>query len=145
MPLSVNFLQGELLSMKDDAKGAGDTIGIAITKYLNSMFPIIAGTLKDELDIKFIDTLNSSTYLMPLTVTLPIALDTYKLGLIPIISIQNSSFVAIPPPLPPSFISSILSSPQTKEAFAGSFSTAIDSWFKTGTYSVSGGPIITWN
>jgi hypothetical protein len=144
MPLSVNFLQRELYFMNSDAKGAGDTIGIAITKYLNSMFPIIAGPLKHELDIRFINTLNSSTYLNPLTTILPAALDVYKLGLLPIISIQNSGFVAIPPPISLT-IEPILISPQTKESFSISFSTAIDSWFKTGTYTVSGGPVSIWS
>jgi len=148
MPLSVNYLQRELFSItnRTDIKGAGDSIGIAITRYLNTMFPIILGPLKSELDTQFIDTLNLTTYLNPLKIVLPLALDTYKLGLIPIISIQNPGFVAIPPPTSPSpFITSILSSPQTKESFIGLFSTAIDGWFRTGTYSVSGGPPILWS
>lgn len=146
MSLSADFLQQQLLSMKDNSKGAGDSIGVAITKYLNTMFPIIAGPLKDELDTKFIDTLNASTFLTPLPVILPTALNTYTLGLLPIIAIQNSGFVAIPPPISPeSFITSILLSPQTKESFAVLFSTAIDNWFKTGTYSISGNPPQFWN
>jgi len=148
MPLSVNYLQGELFSItnRTDIKGAGDSIGIAITRYLNTMLPNIAGPLKSNLDIQFIYTLNSATYLNPLKVVLPSALDTYKLGLIPIISTQNPGFFATPPPASPSpFITSILSSQQTKESFIGLFSTAIDGWFRTGTYSVSGGPPIPWS
>jgi len=144
MPLLINSIQAELSLDKDNIKGAGDTIGIAITKYLNTMFPIVAGPLKDELDINFIKILNSATYLNPLTTVLPIALDVYKLGLITIISIQNPGVVAIPPPSS-IFITPILSSPQTKESFISSFSIAIDSWFKTGTYTISGGPISIWS
>ena len=144
MPLFINSIQAELSLEKDNVKGAGDTIGIAITKYLNSMFPIVAGPLKDELDSRFINTLNSVTYLTPLTSVLPIALDAYKLGLISIISVQNPGVVAIPPPSS-IFITLILSSPQTKESFISSFSAAVDSWFKTGTYTVTGGPVIPWS
>jgi len=144
MPLFINSIQAELSLEKDNVKGAGDTIGIAITKYLNTMFPIVAGPLKDQLDINFINTLNSATYLSPITSVLPIALDAYKLGLIPIISIQNPGVIAIPPPSS-LFITPILSSPQTKESFISSFSAAVDSWFRTGTYTVLGGPVITWS
>lgn len=146
MPLSVNYLQGELFSIanRTDIKGAGDSIGIAITRYLNTMFPIISGPLKSNLDIQFIHTLNSATHLNPLKAVLPSALNIYKLGLIPIISTQNPGFVAIPPPASP-FITPILSSPQTKESFIISFSIAIDGWFRTGTYSVLGGPPIPWS
>lgn len=144
MPLFINSIQAELSLEKDNVKGAGDTIGIAITKYLNSMFPIVAGPLKDELDSRFINTLNSVTYLTPLTSVLPIALDAYKLGLISIISVQNPGVVAIPPPSS-IFITPILSSPQTKESFISSFSAAVDSWFRTGTYTVTGGPVIPWS
>lgn len=147
MPLSVNYLQRELFStMRTSNNSAGGSIGVSITRYLNTMLPNIAGPLKSNLDNQFIQTLNSATYLNPLKVVLPLALDTYKLGLIPIISTQNPGFVAIPPPISPSpFIISILSSPQTKESFIGLFSTAIDGWFRTGTYSVSGGPPILWS
>lgn len=144
MPLFINSIQAELSLEKDNVKGAGDTIGIAITKYLNSMFPIVAGPLKNELDSRFINTLNSVTYLTPLTSVLPIALDAYKLGLISIISVQNPGVVAIPPPSS-IFITPILSSPQTKESFISSFSAAVDSWFRTGTYTVTGGPVIPWS
>jgi hypothetical protein len=144
MPLFINSIQAELSLEKDNVKGAGDTIGIAITKYLNTMFPVVAGPLKDQLDINFINTLNSATDLNPLTVVLPIALDVYKLGLLPIISVQNPGVVAIPPPSS-IFITPILSLPQTKESFISSFSAAVDSWFRTGTYTVPGGPVITWS
>lgn len=144
MPLSVNFLQNELYFMNPDAKGAGDTIGIAITNYLNNMFPIISGVLKNELDTTFINTLNSSTYLNPLPTVLINALDIYKLRLIPIISSQNPGFAAIPPPLPAP-VEPIFLLPQTKESFANSFSVVIDNWFRTGTYTISGGPPINWN
>jgi len=144
MPLSVNYLQAELFSSanRTDIKGAGDSIGIAITRYLNTMFPIISGPLKSNLDIQFIQTLNSVTYSNSLKVVLSSALDTYKLGLIPIISTQNPGFVAIPPLTP---LRPILSSPQTKESFVRLFSIAIDGWFRTGTYSVLGGPPIPWS
>jgi len=148
MPLSVNFLRQELFSTtnRTNIKGAGDSIGIPITRYLNTMFPNIAGPLKSNLDNQFIRKLNSATYLNPLKVVLPLALDTYKLGLIPIISTQNPGFIAIPPPASPSpFITSILSSPKSNQLFIELFSTAIDGWFRTGTYSVSGGPPILWS
>lgn len=144
MPLFINSIQAELSLEKDNVKGAGDTIGIAITKYLNSMFPIVAGPLKAQLDINFINTLNSATDLNPLTVVFPIALDAYKLGLISIISIQNPGVVSVPPPSS-LFITPIVSSPQTKESFISAFSAAVDSWFKTGTYTVLGGTIIPWS
>jgi len=147
MPLSVNLLRQELFStMRTGNNSAGGSIGVSITRYLNTMLPNIAGPLKSNLDNQFIQTLNSVTYLNPLKVVLPLALDTYKLGLIPIILAQNPGFVAIPPPASPSsFITPILSSPQTKESFIELFSTAIDGWFRTGTYSVSGGPPILWS
>lgn len=146
MPLSVNYLQGELFSMNSNSKGAGDSIGVAITRYVNTMYPVVTGLLKQQLDTTFIYDLNSATYINPLKVVLPIALDKYKLGLIPIISVQNPGIIAIPPPTSAaSFITPILSSPQSKESFIGLFSTAIDGWFRTGTYSVSGGPPLLWN
>jgi hypothetical protein len=142
MSLSVNLLQRELISMRNDSNGAGDTIGVAITNYLNTMFPIIAGPLKNELDTTFIDTLNLATYLNPLTNVLPAALDVYKAGLIPIISFQNTGLIATPPPITPLFIVPILLSPQTRESFAISFSTALDAWFRTGTYIIPPATVI---
>lgn len=136
MPLVKSALIQALKDMPDDSDGVGESIGVAITKYTTTMFPIVAGPLKSAADKVFIEALNKSNFLVPLPPILGAALDVYKVALAAIIPIQNVTFVAVPPPAPATpLITPIFSIPQPKDVFAQNFANVLHPWFKTGTWT----------
>lgn len=147
MPLSKSVLVLELKNMSEDADGVGDTIGKAITKYTNSLTPIVAGPLKVTADNVFIEALNKSNFLVPLPPVLGTALGVYTLALAGIMVAQGAGSVAtaLPPPAPATpLITPIFATPQTKDIFAQTFATTIDTWFRTGTWVTPTGIGFTW-
>jgi hypothetical protein len=142
MPLVKSALIQALKDMPDDSSGVGDSIGVAITQYTTTMFPIVAGPLKSTADRVFIEALNKSNFSTPFPPILGAALDVYKIALSTIIPIQNTGFVATPPPAPATpLIRPIFTTPQPKDVFAQNFANVLHSWFKTGTWvtPVAGG------